>query len=780
MILRRGLLLFAGLAACACHAQPRQRAYDLRHVAYRLWFDEDARTFDAQVTNTIAPLQDATKSVWFDCQNLQVKGVTVDGADAKFTVADNRLSVDLGKPFDAGKSIDVAVRYSGKPTGGLYFVNKRDAWPATHSMVYSKGEPEYNRQWLVTYDFPDDKASSECWIACKPGQTAVSNGVLVGVDKKDDVWTYHWKMDQPHSTYLNAFIVGNFEKKTEMLGSLPIEYYYPEGLESQGSASFGGTARIVDYYGKLTGIAYPYDRFSQVTASDFVTGGMEDVTMVMQTINTLHEPEEEPLADSSGLVAHELAHQWFGDDVTCTNWSHMWLNEGFASLLPLFWTRESKGEGEFELARKRTMLSALRASTGDPKPVVLLDYGTDPDRMFRQSSYSGGAARMLMLMDLISEQTFWSGVKDFLTQYRFRPVDTSQFFTSMFGTSGVNLDWFEQQWFYSSGVIEIKATVDGRTLKLEEDGHARVDLPIWQFANGRWNQTLLTFTGGSLELPLPSDGPVLIDPEKRVLAKITETPAFPKEQAVAAWRASESAAVRDELLGALKSLGDSSAVVGLIDEEKVPTLRLRLTDLLGKGDEAALVALVDDHDRAVADAAVKKLATCEATPDVLAKLKSVMKSDTNPRIRCDALESLYRLTKDASLVERAWKTDAPNECFRLFALRQFVQSDKDRARKVCLDLVEHSQNLTLRLEAISQLGGLKDAEGSREVFNTLVSIVRDEFSYRGRMAAASALASYGDTAALEFLKPLTTEGNTRFGNNVAGSVRRLEKAAGSG
>jgi aminopeptidase N len=496
---------------------------------------------------------------------------------------------------------------------------------------------------------------------------------------------------------------------------------------------------------------------------------------VTNNINTLHASSEQPLASSTGLVAHELAHQWFGDLVTCATWSHMWINEGFASLLPAFWTRENEGQGEFELDRKGTMGSGFSASRNDRGPVVLADYGTDPDRMFRSPSYAGGGARMFMLIDLLGEEVFWRGIRDFLTTYKFKPVTTDQFFSAMSASSGQELDWFKQQWFFSEGAPLLTVTVEGRTARFTQEGAWRLDVPVWQFNAGRWDVRRVRVDGSGGTLQLAGDGPVLIDPERRVMAQVGGAPAFPADQAVAAYRASESAAVRDTLIGLMREL-DAESVGQLMAEEKVTTLRQRLAAMIGTGQVDRLLALVDDRDRRIANAAVQRLGGATNDSAVVERLRAVMEEDTNPRIRFTALSSLYRLTSDAALIDRAWNTSAPNEAFKTFALDNWQRTEPDRVRKICLETLRTSTNTILRTDATRRLGNLKDAPGSREVYDALIEIVRDHGSNQPRIAAANALAQYGDKAALEFLRPLANEGNTRFANAVRGPVGRLERA----
>lgn len=756
-------------------SQPRQRDYDLQHVAFKLWFNEDQRSFDAQVTNTIAPLVDGTRSVWFDSQGLQIKGVTANGEVAGYRLDGNKLIVDFTRAYNKGEKVDVLVRYSGKPTGGLYFVHERDAWPARSSMVYSKGEPEYNRQWLVSYDFPDDKATSECWIACKPGYTAVSNGVLVGVDKGENEWTYHWKMNQPHSTYLIAFAVAKYGKEVEYVGALPVEYYYPEGLEDMGRASFAGTAKMVEYFGRLTGVPYPFERFSQLVVGDFVTGGMEHSTMVTNNISTLHATAEQPLASSVGLVAHELAHQWFGDTVTCATWSHMWLNEGFASLLPDFWIRESEGQGEFEIDRKGTVASGYNASRSDRAPVVLENYGADPDRMFRSPSYAGGGARMHMLIDVMGEAEFWKGIKHYLTKHKYQAVTTEQFFAAMSESSGTDLAWFRDQWFHREGVPALRAEVSGNKVTLTQQDAWRLSIPIWQFNDGKWNVQALKIEGTSATMDLPGNGPVLIDPERRVMVQVSGAPGFPDDQALSAYRAAGSAAVRDELVGSLRSQ-DLATLESLIANEKVGSLRRQLVNLLPRDDAKLWMKLVDDADRRIANTAVQRLGSMTSSTEVIAKLRAVLSSDPNPRIRFTALSSLYSLTNDKSLIDLAWQTESPNDAFKTFALSQWQRTDPDRVRQLCLQTLRISTNTNLRIDATRRLGQLKDLPGSRDVYNALLEIVRYHGSNQPRIAAVNALSQYGDKAALPYLRPLQDEGNTRFANAVRGPIGRLERS----
>lgn len=766
MRLRFLIVLVAGFFATHAHSQN----YDLQHVQFWLSFDEAERTIQMRVINRVLLLVDAPKALRFDAKDITFKSTKVNGVTARVEISPESCLVFPDSKFKKNDVIEVEFVYTAQPTGGLYFVNQRDAWPAKSSMVYTKGQPEYNKNWLVTYGFPDDKTTSECWITCGQGKVAVSNGVLADVNKG----VYHWIMDQPHPTYLIAFIVGDFEKKTEKYGDKPVEYYYPRGLESQATASFAGTNRMIETFSKLLGVEYPFDRFSQMVAGDYVTGGMENTTMVINNISTLHEPFEKPLADSTGLVAHELAHQWFGDFVTCKDWSHLWINEGFASFLPAFWTRSSEGEDEYDLDRKAIMGGGLSQSNSDKSPVVSSDFGGNIERVYRNAVYGGSAARLFMLMDLLGEKSFWSGVRQFLIDYKYSPATTDDFFNSISKSAGKDLHWFKNQWFMQAGAHQVNVSYFDGKLTVTKNSENDLDLPIWSFTGGGWTHGVLKMRGGIHSASYEVDAPLIVDPERRLLMNLTGAPTFPAELAVKGWIAAKSASLKDELLKYLPQ--DGTIIAELIAQESSPTLRSRLVARLGKDDVPILIGLLTNPDRRVANTALGRLGVCEPTPTVLQAIQDVMENDTNPRIRCNALEQLVKFTKDSSLIERAWQTEAPNDCFKIFALREWSRIEPNRARSLSLALVRSSNNINLRVTAIGLLGSLKDTPESRDVYNALIAIVRDEHNYRPRLSAASALATYGDKAALVFLKPLSAEAHTRFTNAIDSAIRRLERA----
>ncbi len=297
-----------------CLAQDRPHNFHLVDVKWHVDLKsfEDTGLLIGDIVNTVA-LRAAPSSVTFDCVKLHVKSVDVDGAQAPFAADGKELKVSLPADTTVGQTVKVHIFYDGRPEAGLYFVPGARAFPAHTNVIYSQGEMVDNRCWLPTWDYPNDKGTSEGIIEVGKGEIAISNGKLLGVQEEPDRRIFHWKMNQPHVTYLISVVAGKFDAGHGFWGKVPVDYYVPQGLHSWGTAAFGGTEKIIDLYSKITGFPYPYAKFCQSAVPDYMFGGMENITAVTQTIGALYPPSTEPLSDATGLVAHELAHQWFGD-----------------------------------------------------------------------------------------------------------------------------------------------------------------------------------------------------------------------------------------------------------------------------------------------------------------------------------------------------------------------------------------------------------------------------------------------------------------------------------
>ena len=373
--------------------------------------------------------------------------MTLDGKTVAFK-ADRRV-LAVASNAAKGTTQKVEIVYHGLPEAGIYFVPAARTFPAKTPILYTQGEMEDTRYWLPTYDSPDDKATSRGTVTVPAGWNVLSNGVL---SKSLDGRTFTWTIDKPHSTYLISLLAGPYTESPDGTDPVPVSYWSPKGLEAWGRNAFGGTDAIIRCYARLTGTPFPWNKYAQAAVADFMFGGMENVTCTTQTINALFPDAVRGTRDSTGLDAHELAHQWFGDDVTTPRWDDIWINEGWATFMPHFWAREKYGEDEYAIERYDTIEQAKGTMRGNPSRSMVYSGWTVPMQMFDGYAYPGGAARMFALMHQVGEPAFWKATKEYLASHAYQNVDTAEFFRSYSKSLGMDLSTFERQWFRTPSV----------------------------------------------------------------------------------------------------------------------------------------------------------------------------------------------------------------------------------------------------------------------------------------------------------------------------------------
>ncbi len=227
----------------------------------------------------------------------------------------------------------------------------------------------------------------------------VSNGTLVETkENSDGTRTYHWKMDQPHSTYLITVAAADFISFHDKVGNLPVDYYVTRNVDEATARRFmGKTPQMIRFFNEKTGQTYPYPKYAQVCLPEF-NGGMENSSATSMTDSALLDEIEVLVQDEDGLVAHELAHQWFGDMVTCKDWSHIWLNEGFASYFDPLFAQHDRGENEFRLRMEGELRSYLGNDRMYRRPIVENRYRS-PMQMFDGMTYAKGGASSTCFAD---------------------------------------------------------------------------------------------------------------------------------------------------------------------------------------------------------------------------------------------------------------------------------------------------------------------------------------------------------------------------------------------
>ena len=451
---------------------PSDRLYHLQHLRLELAFDLRRRRVAGTATNTVVPLLPGLDHLVFHAAGLQVSRVrlaadkTADKAEELEFSTDpeaQTLHVRLPRAYGPQDRLEVAIDYSAQPRAGLYVAAPDRAYPERPWQMFSDGEPQLNRYWFPSWDEPDDRATSELLATVERPFEAIGNGRLVEVtDRPDGRRTFHWLMEQPHSTYLVSVVIGEFSRLHDNWQGVPIDSYVPRALADRAPRAFGRTADAMDFLSRATGRPYPYAKYSQAAVYGFMWEGMENISATTETIDTLRDARAALDGTSDDLVVHELAHQWFGDLVTCRSWAHAWLNEGMATYFEALYqqhlARQGGAAGDDELAWKldQSRVNYLREDRERYRRPLVTSRYVSPIRMFDAHTYDKGAWVLHMLHELVGEEGWWRGVRTYLARHAFGTVTSRDLEIAFEDAAGVDLGSLFDQFVYRAGYPEIK------------------------------------------------------------------------------------------------------------------------------------------------------------------------------------------------------------------------------------------------------------------------------------------------------------------------------------
>lgn len=453
------LRLLLLLMACCAHltaqvhtagskSWPRSRPYDVVHYKLVLGFEEEKRKVIGRTSISVTPLSEHLDSIDLDAVSLNVKSVALpSGVSLKFVNRSPVLTVFLYPAFGLNDTLDLVIDYECTPVKGLYFMQPDSSDPTLRHQIWTQGAESDNRYWFPANDQPDDKATSEVIATVRNNYVLLSNGRLneVSHDAQKGTTTFHWIQSKPHSPYLIMIAAGEYEIIEESYRHIPLQYYVYKELSAQGKRVFERTPDVMKFFEQTLQFPYPWEKYAQVFVDNFMHGAMENTGAT--TFNTLYMIDERAAGDfpATETVAHELAHQWWGDVVTCRDWEHLWLNEGFATYYEALFTQHDRGAGDFQNGMSGKAGSVFNAERVlGRKPIVSVgSYGAN--------LYQKGAWVLHMLKRLIGDREFHRAMSSFLRAYQFRNADTHEFRRAVEDATGRNLDWFFDQWVYKAG-----------------------------------------------------------------------------------------------------------------------------------------------------------------------------------------------------------------------------------------------------------------------------------------------------------------------------------------
>jgi aminopeptidase N len=459
----------------------RSRTVDIQHVAIDLRFDWAKDQAYGTTTITLTPFKDLDKFT-LDAAAMtinSVKSATGDAYKFQYDVKkpNDNLEIQLDRVYKPGETIVVKIDYRTNYVNkaetdagilgfgrGLRFIKPTDDEPKKPRQIWSQGETEFNRYWFPGYDTPNDFRTSEVRATVEQPFIVISNGKLMSVtNNPDKTRTFYWKMDVPYSNYLTSIVVGEYAEVKGQYAGIPVSSYVYKDEFQAGAATTKNLPATVQFFSEETGVKYPYAKYAQTMVEDF-GGGMENITATTQIKEMIHDERELLDVDSEGLQSHELAHQWFGDYVTCRDWGQIWLNESFATYFQALWDEKFKGEDEFLYSDVRSNQNQYLGTwnQGYRRPIVTKFYA-DKDAIFDNYAYPRGGAVLHMLRKHLGEDAWRRAINHYLVSNAHKPVSTEDFREAIEEATGQSMDWFFDEWLYKMGhpIFEITQDYDG-------------------------------------------------------------------------------------------------------------------------------------------------------------------------------------------------------------------------------------------------------------------------------------------------------------------------------
>jgi len=803
------LAAVAGMAIASTHSRAdepyaRNRDYDLQHSRIALRFDLEQKKVIGAVTHTLAILREGTAKITFDSVGLNIQSVTVNKAPAKFESAASKLIVTLPAAAQSGEKFDVDIRYEGKPAKGLYFILPDKDYPNRPKQIWSQGESEDTRYYLPTYDYPNDRLTTETILTVPASWITVANGKLISVAKAgDDLKTWTWRESLPSSTYLITVVAGEFDEVKQAWHGLPVTYYAPKGRGDRLLPNYERTPAMMELFSEKLGVDYPWEKYAQTMVDDFVAGGMENSSATTNTSSSLRNAKLIPEfpGDEDPLISHELAHQWFGDLVTCNDWGNIWLNEGFATFFEMLWSESHYPKEQADYERWTAVQEWLGDSGLFAKPIVRHDF--DDSSEFDDNAYGKGGLVLYMLRRQIGEDAFYRGLRHYLEVYRGRNVVTADLIKSIEEANHIDVQQFFDEWIYGAGApkFEVGYTYDDgkhqialtvkQTQKVEGRVgifHVPVDVEVTTASGSKVHR--IAVSKESETFLLPSDSAplmVLFDKGGQIL-KSAEFHKEKKEWLYQLKNATELADRAEAVQALAKFKNDDEAVAALgtaLNTDKAWGLRDIAADALGRiGNAAAgrqlLEALDANTQPYVRNHIVSALGSIKEEPKVTAKLLVIARDDASYRARANALQSLGKLKAPNALevLTAAVNTDSPDDFLRNAALRSLGYLGDEKGVPLLREWVAPGKAIETRQAAISSLGRLE--KGNKEITAQIAGYLT-ESHYPIRYSAIYALGSRGDASAIPALQALlkSDDLSIEMAPTVKLQIARLQKEENS-
>jgi aminopeptidase N len=806
------------------HYSP-DRPGQVEHIALNLELDLDRCQCQGTCQIRLMPTRSGIQHLILDAVGQDIQQVTVNETIQRFDYDGEYLQVYLSQPLQTGEGIELAITYHlDRPQRGLYFIHPTEHYPDKPIQVWTQGEDEDSRYWFPCFDYPGQLATSEIRATVPADFQVISNGELQSIVEKGTHKIYHWFQKEIHPTYLMTLVVGQFAQLQDQWRGKPVLYYVQPGREADAQRTMGKTPQMIEFFSQTFGTPFPFPKYAQVCVDNFIFGGMENTSTTLLTDRCLLD-ERAALDDrrSETLVAHELAHQWFGDLVVIKHWSHAWIKEGMATYAETLWINQEYGQEEAAYYQLQTTRSYLDEDAFRYRRPIVTHVYREPIELYDRHLYEKGACVYHLLRHELGDDLFWKSIHAFVRTYSHRTVETIDLLRAIETTTGRNLlsifdqyvfrgghpdykvsySWDEESHLAKVTVTQTQAIVKNKgkdcfDLKINLNFHLIADNPnppdpsltpetIVQSFSVRVHERqqsfffafshkpkFLSFDPGNailktleLDYPLPELKAQLQqdpDPVGRIFAAI----ALAKKGGLEALKILGQALTSDRFWGVRVEVAYQIAEIKL--DQSFAVLE---------------IGLADPNPR-VRRATVKALANLKIQPSYEVLKNLVAKGDPSYLVEADALAALgqfadvgrnkseppHQTLQESEILailrQALQERSSWNEVVRVGAMRGLsAMKTSAAALELILDYLELGTPQPLRLAAIRALGTIASGQPSAQVdriVTHLENLSRDTF-FLTQVAIVMALEKMALPQALSILRSLadhTTDGRVRL------------------
>jgi len=767
-------------------SMPRPRKYapdriiDVQHLKLEITPDFEARSIEGIATVTFSPIAKAIDGMSLDAVDLRVSEVESTQSLESYYVSGEQIEFLFKEEIPPSDEVTLTIRYSAEPEEGLFFRTPEMGYKEGDTHLWTQGEPQKHRYWFPSYDYPNERFSTEmvCWVPAD--MMVLSNGKeMPKLEREDGLVGYHWLQEKPHVNYLVSLVAGYFEGLSDSYRDIPLGFYTPPSDFPQAANSFVDTKSILEFFEQEIGVPYPWAKYYNVCVQGYPYGGMENTSVTTLTTRTLFTQEFETLRSTRGLDAHEIAHQWFGDLVTCKDWTHLWLNEGFATYYTELYEGHKFGQDHLIYGMYGNAKQIL--SKKDDKPIAWRGYDR-PWEQFDYRAYPKGSWVLNMLRSQLGPDLYRQCIKTYLEAHSYDVAVTEDLNAAIEDVSGRNFDRFFDQWVYHGGHPELSINYGWdpkrkqARLSVTQTQKVSDRVMLFQFPLPVRFHTKEGVKDFSIDISLQAEDfyfdlpsapkAVRVDPDYTVLAKV--------DMKLPSALVEAQATLKDDMMGrlfAVQQLGkkrDAKSLQILADrlaKDEFFGVQVEAAKAIGSRRNEAALEILTKHLKH-GDARVRKEVVAALrefyVPAARDSLQSVVADETNPAIVEHALVSLARFPDDT--VQEALLTALGRDSYRHTIALGAIQAMRKQDQPVYVDpLLEHMKTNEAAFndrglgQAFRHLGYLardSDAAVKEEVRTYLAGYLntpREQLI----QPAIEALSALNDPTAIALLEPIS-------------------------